>query len=129
MNTPYYIFLDDIRVPEDVTWVKMPKHEWLVVRNYNDFVQTVFSKGIPSFVAYDHDLADQHYQPIAALNQQNIDYSKYREKTGYECAKFLVDECMRKQVKHPRFVVHSMNPVGRKNIVSYINSYNNTFTL
>lgn len=124
MNDEYYIFLDDIRVPEDVTWVKLPTYEWLIVRNYDEFIQAISTKGIPSFVAYDHDLCDQHYTAL-----QNIDYSKFREKTGYECAKYLVNECMKKVIKHPRFVVHSMNPEGRKNIVSYINSYNRSFTL
>lgn len=129
MKEPYNIFLDDIRVPEDVTWIKLPTVEWLIVRNYEEFRNTIVSKGIPTFVTYDHDLSDQHYQPITTLNQNNIEYHKYREKTGYECAQFLVNQCMNKAIKHPRFAVHSMNPVGRQNIVSYINSYNRTFSL
>ena len=112
-----------------MTWINLPTVEWLIVRNYEDFIHAVLTKGIPAFVTYDHDLSDQHYQPITTLNQNNIDYTKYREKTGYECAQFLVNQCMNKTIKHPRFAVHSMNPVGRKNIVSYINSYNRSFSL
>jgi hypothetical protein len=123
----YYLFLDDIRNPEDVTWVSLPKAEWIVVRNYKDFRNAITTKGIPSFVAYDHDLCNQHYQPVKALNQRNIDYNKYVEKTGYECCKYLVNECMKRVIKHPDFAVHSMNPVGAKNIISYVESYNKSF--
>ncbi len=129
MKQTYNLFLDDIRVPEDVTWIKLPKVEWVVVRNYDEFIAKIWNDGIPSFVTYDHDLSDQHYQTITESNQGRIDYNKYREKTGYECAKFLINECNKKFIKHPRFTVHSMNPIGRQNIVSYINSYNKTFTL
>ncbi len=125
MKETYNLFLDDIRVPEDVTWIKLPKVEWHIVRNYEEFIHMILTKGIPTFVAYDHDLSDQHY----TSNQNEINYNKFREKTGYECAQFLVNQCMNKAIKHPRFAVHSMNPVGRQNIVSYINSYNRTFTL
>jgi len=123
----YYIFLDDIRDPADVTWVKMPSFDYTIVRNYNDFVKLVKEKGYPpSFICYDHDLADSHYQPITLLGQREINYSKYKEKTGYECAKWMVDYCSKLSIKHPRYVVHSMNPVGRVNIVQFINNYNNT---
>ncbi len=125
MKETYNLFLDDIRVPGDVTWIKLPTVEWHIVRNYEEFIHAILNKGIPAFVAYDHDLSDQHY----TSNQNEINYNKFREKTGYECAQFLVNQCMNKVIKHPRFAVHSMNPVGRQNIVSYINSYNRTFSL
>jgi hypothetical protein len=42
------------------------------------------------------------------------------EKTGYDAAKWLADHCAEKGVKFPRYVVHSMNPVGKERIDSYI---------
>ena len=51
-----------------------------------------------------------------------IDYDSQTEKTGYDCCKFLCDVCMKSNVKHPTYVVHSMNPVGKSNIESYIES-------
>lgn len=131
MNEPkYYVFLDDIREPGGVTWVRMPMHEYEVVRNYDDFVKLITNKGYPpSFICYDHDLADSHYQPITVLGQNKIDYSKYKEKTGYDCAKWMVNYCENRGIKHPGFVVHSMNPVGRVNIVRHINNYNNNFDI
>ena len=35
------LFLDDERVPQDVTWVNYPKNiEWTVVRSYDGSLQT-----------------------------------------------------------------------------------------
>ena len=119
----YYLFLDDIRMPEDVTWVKLPKNvEWEIVRDYKEFIKTIWDKGIPKFVAFDHDLSDNHYGH--GLLGDDIPYDTYTEKTGYDCAKFLVNECNKLGVKHPDYVVHSMNPIGKQNIITYVESYN-----
>jgi hypothetical protein len=124
MITKYNIFLDDIRVPNDVTWVNIPVDQhYSVVRSYKEFVDLITLRGqVPMYVCYDHDLADCHYGD--GLNNDQIDYSKYQEKTGYDCAKWLVNYCMERGIKHPPYIVHSMNPIGKLNIESYINSYN-----
>jgi len=125
MITNYNLFLDDIRVPTNVTWVDIPKDQhYSLVRNYQEFVDLITLRGLPKFVCYDHDLSDCHYGD--GLNDRGIDYDKYQEKTGYDCAKWLVDYCMKNGVKHPPYVVHSMNPVGKQNIISYVESYNKT---
>jgi hypothetical protein len=95
-----------------------------LVRNYQEFVDLITLRGIPKFVTYDHDLADKHYGH--GLKNDDIPYDQYAEKTGYDCAKWLVDYCMKKGVKHPPYQVHSMNPVGKQNIISYVESYNKT---
>ena len=92
MKSSYNIFLDDVRDPSDVTWVKLPKVSWIIVRSYKAFVDIITKKGIlPDFVAYDHDLSASHYGD--GLHGDEIDYAKYDEKTGYDCAKWLVYEC------------------------------------
>jgi len=122
MNQKYYLFLDDIREPTDVTWVRLPAVPWTIVRSYKEFRTTIWNKGIPEFVAYDHDLADTHY---GSMNHGGaIDYDNLTEKTGYDCAKLLCNECMKANVKHPEFVVHSMNTVGAGNIRAYIKQLN-----
>ena len=67
-------------------------------------------------------MADSHYGHGVRGDQIPDDICK--EKTGYDCAKWLVNECMIKGVKHPPYIVHSMNPVGKQNIISYVESYN-----
>ncbi len=125
MITKYNLFLDDVRLPNHVTWVDLPPNQhYSVVRNYQEFVDLITLRGIPKFVTYDHDLSDDHYGH--GLRGDNIPYDQYAEKTGYDCAKWLVDYCMKKGVKHPPYQVHSMNPIGKKNIISYVESYNRT---
>lgn len=118
----YYLFLDDVREPSDVTWVLLPQHDWTIVRNFNEFKTMILKRGIPSFVAYDHDLSDMHYGH--GLRGDKIPYEQYSEKTGYDCAKWLIKHCIDKKVNHPPYVVHSMNPIGKQNIISYVESYN-----
>ena len=61
MNKPYYLFLDDERYPKQVTWVNLPLVDWVIVRNYNEFVKKIEEDGMPVFISFDHDLADEHY--------------------------------------------------------------------
>lgn len=123
MISNYNLFLDDVRIPTHVTWVNIPKDQhYSVVRNYQEFVDIITLRGLPKFVTYDHDLSDCHYGH--GLKGDNIPYDKYTEKTGYDAAKWLVEYCMNKGVKHPPYQVHSMNPVGKSNIISYVESYN-----
>ena len=126
MITKYNIFLDDIRVPNDVTWVDVPVDQhYSVVRSYKEFVDLItLRREVPKYVCYDHDLADIHYG--YGLNNDEIPYNSYKEKTGYDAAKWLVNYCMERGIKHPPYVVHSMNPIGKSNIESYIESYNKT---
>ena len=123
----YNIFLDDVRVPKDVVWVKLPLVEWTIIRNYNDFVKYITLTGLPSFVTFDHDLADEHYRPsmYASDGHYNNYYTDgtFKERTGYDCAKWLVNYCMEKNLKVPQYTVHSMNPVGKNNIINYIEGY------
>ena len=114
-----------MRIPTHVTWVDFPRDQnYSVVRNYKEFVDLITLRGLPKFVCYDHDLSDCHYGH--GLSGDDIPYDSYKEKTGYDCAKWIVDYCMNKGIKHPTYVVHSMNPVGKLNIESYIESYNKT---
>ena len=125
MINNYNLFLDDVRIPTHVTWVDFPRDQhYSVVRNYQEFVDLITLRGLPKFVCYDHDLSDCHYGH--GLSGDDIPYDSYKEKTGYDAAKWLVDYCMNKGIKHPSYVVHSMNPVGKSNIESYIESYNKT---
>jgi hypothetical protein len=125
MNKKYYLFLDDVRVPNDVIWVNIPPHNyWNIVRSYNEFVNFISKNGVPEYICYDHDLSDMHYGH--GLRGDSIPYDQYSERTGYDCAKWLVEYCMKKGVKHPNYVVHSLNPVGAKNIIKYVESYNKT---
>jgi hypothetical protein len=92
--------------------------KWVIVRNYKEFTDYITNNGLPKLISFDHDLADVHY-----LNQNVIKYDSFTEKTGYDCAKWLCDYCLINDKKIPDYYVHSMNVVGKQNIISYINNY------
>lgn len=119
-NKPYNLFLDDCRIPSHVKWVDLPVCAYVLVRNYKSFVEFIKLRGVPKFISFDHDLADQHYEPNSEL-----DYSKYTEKTGYDCAKWLINYCLDNNLEFPNYCVHSFNPVGKQNIISLIENFKN----
>lgn len=103
------LFLDDERNPQDATWMQYPENiEWVVVRTFSEFAKAVQS-GVFDLMSFDHDLQD---------------FSKGSEMTGYDCLKFYcnfllcVEDCFLPQV-----VVHSMNPIGKVNILTYWKNY------
>lgn len=119
----YNLFLDDIRMPSDVysyTFRYMYLDlEWTIVRNFNEFIQTITKNGIPEYLSFDHDLANIHYN-----NQLPINYDEYEEKTGYHCAKWLIDYCIDNKLDLPKNIfIHTMNVEGGKNIASLFNTY------
>jgi hypothetical protein len=87
----------------------------LVVRSFRDFTQLIAEKfgpfEIPTIcdleITFDHDLG---IEPDATENY---------EKSGYDCAKWLVDQNIIPQM----FWVHSANPVGSQNIISLLNNW------
>jgi hypothetical protein len=120
------IFLDDERVPKDVKWIDLPKLNWIICRDFNSFKKTIedsAAKGeFAECISFDHDLGDEAYKEIAR-KRTSFDYENLKgEKTGMDCAKFLVDFCEQKGVKLPKIYVHSMNPIGRENIVKLFQS-------
>jgi len=55
METKQYIYLDDVRVPVKV---REDEQDWVVVRSYDEFVETISRIGIDNveLVSLDHDL-------------------------------------------------------------------------
>lgn len=99
----YNLFLDDERNVEDVTWIKLLPEPYKIVRTYDDFVKCIEQNGLPKNISFDHDLGT--------------------DKTGYDCAKWLVSYCMFNQLDVPNYTIHSKNPIGADNIKGYIENY------
>ena len=127
---PYNLFLDDFRMPKDAFgYTFLPIYnlvDWIVVRNYYAFITLIQTKGIPEIISFDHDLADEHYD-----YQEHLDgeyYDIMTEKTGYHCAKWLIDYCLDNKLEIPKFIfIHSMNPAGAQNIASLFNTYRKVY--
>lgn len=73
------------------------------VYDYDEFVSFILTNGMPDFISFDHDLG--------------------LGKTGFDCAKWLVEYCLDNQVSLPEFFVHSQNPVGKENIEGLLNNF------
>lgn len=96
----YLLFLDDLRVPTQVSWVRLPRGNWVIARNYRQFVERIETLGLPHFISFDHDLGMAH--------------------NGHDCAKWLVNYCLDNEESLPEFEVHSTNPVGAVNISQFL---------
>jgi hypothetical protein len=124
------IYLDDVRTPLDESWI--------VVRNYDQFVQKVEEIGLQNIdlISLDHDLgpsAMREYFQNVHPNYQ-LDYNNITEKTGMDCAKWLVQHfydtnpnqsllVRGEPIQFPRVYVHSANPIGSGNMMGYINNF------
>jgi hypothetical protein len=116
------LFLDDVR---SITDVYDNDKDFIIVKNYEEFISWINSNGLPDFISFDHDLADEHYNIGIDLyiEDKPLDYSLYKEKTGMECAKWLINYCLDNNLKLPDFKVHSANPAGRDNILSILTNF------
>jgi hypothetical protein len=123
----YNLFLDDFRIPQDAfDYTKDPRYtarDWVIVHNYQDFVDTITEKymdgQLPELISFDHDLGYEE----ESIDMTTPDYNNFGERSGYHCAKWLTDFCIDTDTKLPDYMVHSMNPVGRENILSLLNSF------
>ena len=118
------LYLDDMRTPTQTIPGYKP---WEVVKNYDEFSKWIIKNGIPDLISFDHDLAEEHMNDYnSQFIQQGYqipEYHIYKEKTGLDCAKFLVEYSQRMNTPIKACCVHSHNPVGARNIQSYINGY------
>jgi hypothetical protein len=130
------LFLDDYRRPDDcLKYMHMrigaenliyDSPNWFTVKHYPAFVQYIEKNGLPDLISFDHDLADGHYHQNMQegnINYQTEDFANDMHKTGYHCALWLTNYCMDKQLPLPKFLVHSMNPVGTENIKALLENF------
>ena len=111
------LFIDDERMPADVTWAPREiqemyrNEEWTVVQNFADAYCAITLRDMPKFISFDHDLGE---------NQQ----------TGFYLARRLIDDALdfpdEPHMQFPAdfaFYVHSKNVCGAKNIQGLLDNY------
>lgn len=112
------IYLDDIRTPLQT--------DWIVVRSYDEFVEKINELGLETIdlISLDHDLGDSAMKEWRTNVYYNytLDYNNITEKTGMDCAKWLVEQWLDGKPVC-KVMVHSANAVGSGNITGYINNY------
>lgn len=132
------IYLDDVRTPINPEIEGLD--EWVVVRSYDEFVDKVKEAGLENIglISLDHDLGDtamkEYFENVSP--NYTLDYNNIHEKTGYDCAKWLVDhyydnyvtqesrsEKKQSGITFPVVYTHSANPIGSANIMGYVNNF------
>jgi hypothetical protein len=119
INKRLRLYLDDIRTPKDP--------DWIVARNYDEFVAQIKLYGLGSFevISLDHDLGEgamvEYYTNVK--NNYMLDYNNIKERTGMDCCRYLVSESMNEKIPLPQIYIHSANPIGAGNMMGYINNY------
>jgi len=132
----YNLFLDDQRLPKDVSWItNFPVNvEWVIAKNYDEFCQILIERGIPKIISFDHDLHKEHYpwstQTEESYEKGFIPYEKYREKTGKECLEFSLEYLSNfretihpQEVDDPQIFIHTMNVIGRNNMYDLLKNF------
>ena len=126
------LWLDDYRDPFDT------ETDWLIfspigrdveihwVKSFDEFTQWIETNGLPDGICFDHDLAESHYAPEEVWGEGYQDWvnsQNFSEKTGYDCADWLVDYCLDQEELLPRWNSQSANPPGRENINKLLGNF------
>lgn len=123
------LWLDDYRDPMKDSWlvfspISQPFNV-IWVKSYVEFVNWIKKEGLPDAICFDHDLGeDQHEIRVkAGMNKKLSRKHKQLEKTGHDCAKWLVNYCLDHKKKLPLYNIQSANPVGKENIRSLLEQF------
>ena len=129
------LWLDDERNPRAVlqdgsTWLVFSPIDqpfnlsW--VKNYDQFVAYIEHNGLPDAICFDHDLGlskQLEYRAKGSSKRESRRLARETEKTGFDCAKWLVDYCLDRNIDLPLYNIQSANQVGKENIDKLLKNY------
>ena len=124
------LWLDDLRNPFEGKWIEEFAPEYLNsgsiiwVLNYEEFIEWIRKNGLPQKICFDHDLGEDVAIKLVSkgINKKKAREVKKLAKSGYDCAKWLVDYCIDHDLQIPDWNVQSANPVGKENINGLLNN-------
>lgn len=136
------LWLDDIRDPMKDNWlvfspIALADIEVIWVKTYIEFTDWITKNGLPDAICFDHDLSDfqafyngypdkleQALQDAKEVGRLHVwEETLQKEKTGMDCAKWLVEYCLDNSMKLPLYNIQSANPVGKENIDSLLKQF------
>jgi hypothetical protein len=132
------LWLDDCRDPNDIpdvesnkTWIELYSpierpFEVIWAKSYTEFVNHIVIMGLPDAVCFDHDLGKDVALANIKSGMSKRESKKIRRestKSGKDCANWLVNYCLDRNLNIPLYSIQSFNPVGKENIDSLLKSY------
>lgn len=122
------LWLDDIRNPFENNWLvfsPIEHTEVIWVKSYNEFKDWIEENGLPEGICFDHDLGLDEVHEKKSMSKRSL--KKFRKtpeyKTGFDCAKYLVEYCLDRNIMIPKYNIQSANQVGKENIDSLLKNY------
>ena len=124
------LWLDDVRDPMDGDWlvfspIEQP-FEVVWVKTFAGFITHIKCYGLPDGICFDHDLGlpnQLKWREKGKSKRESRILAKKEEKTGYDCAKWLVEYCIDNNKPLPLYNIQSANPVGKENIDGLLKSF------
>ena len=106
------LWLDDCRNPNTYNYIARfspigTEVDVIWAKNFDEFENFILQHGLPDAICFDHDLAEDSYD----------------ERTGYDCAKLVVNYCMEHNIDIPPYAIQSSNPVGKEDIRHLLENY------
>ena len=106
-NKMYKIFFDDLRTV-DMVYKNPEDWDFEVIRNIDDFKNTILDKGVPEFISFDHDLGKDD-------NGNVVD--------AYQALKWMVFD-LELDLRNMDYKIHSANPLALEKIDCLIKNWN-----
>lgn len=130
----YNLFLDDIRDVKDgycqgekmklEDLSQIPRGNWKVVRDYDQFVYSIKNHGIPMRVSFDNDLCEKHMlQYIDSYKTGIFEWEGACPKMGIHCLNYLLDACRTSNTPLPIIFIHTANSKAREIMNTIIKEY------
>lgn len=123
------LWLDDLRNPFEGEWLEKFAPEYLSgdceivwVKDYHAFTDWIKKNGLPTKIAFDHDLGEDVAKGKVAkgMSKRQARKEKRLTPTGLDAVEWVVDYCIDKGLEFPKWVIQSANPVGVENMRSLI---------
>ena len=111
----WYLWLDDLRNPHssEKRFLHPLTNSFIWARDIEQAIYFVKTLGIPEYMALDHDLG---INEIETREKNSIVYKE----TGMQFLKWLEENMVGPP---PKWCVHSDNPEGKKNMESFLKSW------
>ena len=107
----YNLFLDDIRVPENVDIYKEKSADFFViVRSYDEFIKYISKNGLPELIAFDYVL------------------SYVNGKTGLCALTWLCEYIKKRNLNMPEMTFHSSSKGANKKMKKYLHDFTKKYT-